>query len=133
MNKDKDMYLPAWVLGLGIMFFAAAIVCIVLAFTDSVSLLIGAAVFAGVGVAAVLCWKNQWVKMEDDDSFIYSTMFGNKKRYYFYEIKDLKRNADSLSLICEDGKIHIESCAIMTERFVDAVNSALARRFPENS
>lgn len=47
-------------------------------------------------------------------------------------IKGLKQNADSISLICEGGKIHIESCAIMTDRFIAAVNSILEKKDSEN-
>lgn len=132
MNKDKDMHLPAWVLGLGIFFLALALACVVLTFTVSAGFLIGAAGSAGLGVAAVLCWKNQWAVMVDHDSFEYSTMFGEKTLYYFADITELKRNSDSFSLFCGDGKIHIESCAILSDRFIDAVDAVLAKKSLKN-
>ena len=127
-NRDKDMYLPVWVLGLGVVFLVGALICLVLTFTASIFSLIGFVICMGFGTAAVLCWKNQWAIMVDQDSFVYSTMFGKKKQYHFSDIKELKPNSDSVSLVCEDGKIHIERCAIMSDRFITAIDSILEKK-----
>ena len=82
-HKDKDMYLPVWVLGLGIVFLVGALICMVLTFTISIFSLIGFVICMGFGIAAVLCWKNQWAIMGDNNSFVCSTMFRNKKQYLF--------------------------------------------------
>ncbi len=128
MSNKKDMHLPVWVLLLGIVFLLGAAVCAYYALTASVYAWLGVAACVGFGVAAVLCWANQWAVMVDDDSFVYSTMFGKKKQYRFSDIKDLKMNSDSYTLICEDGDIHIEHCAVMSDRFMNAVNSVLEKK-----
>lgn len=50
-----------------------------------------------------------------------------KKKHQFLEIRELKQNSDSLTLVLENGKVHIESCAIMSKRFVNAVDSILEK------
>ena len=114
--KEKDMHMPAWLCVLGCVLLAGALACLVLCFVVSVYALIGFALCLCLGVAAILCYKNQ---------FIYSTMFGNETKYYFSDIESLKQNADSMTLHLKNGKIHIESCAVISERFANAINSKL--------
>ena len=128
MNQyNKDMHLPIWVCGLGIVFLISAVVLFVLAILKSIFCLVGVVACLGFGCSAILFWKNQWIMMVDDNEFVYSTMFGKKTHYRFSQIKDLKQNADSSTMIFENGKVHIESCAIMSDRFVSAVNSVLEK------
>lgn len=127
-KKEKDVYLPVWVCWLGIAFLAAALVCFALAFAISVNWLLGFAFCLGLGIAAILCWKNQWVVMTDDHTFIYSTMFGRKTQHHMLELREYKQNSDSLTLILENGKVHIESCAIVSERFANAVDAVLEKK-----
>lgn len=78
-NGKKDMYLPAWVCWTGLFFIAMAIGWLIGAILSSnLLLVIGMIVCFGIGISAVLCWKNQWIQMLDTDSFVYSTMFGNE-------------------------------------------------------
>ncbi len=119
------MHMPAWLCVLGCILLAGALACLVLCFVVSVYALIGFALCLCLGVAAILCYKNQWVEMIDDNEFIYSTMFGNETKYYFSDIESLKQNADSMTLHLKNGKIHIESCAVISERFANAINSKL--------
>jgi len=123
--KEKDMHMPAWLCVLGCVLLAGALACLVLCFVVSVYTLIGFALCLCLGVAAILCYKNQWVEMIDDNEFIYSTMFGNETKYYFSDIESLKQSADSMTLHLKNGKIHIESCAVISERFANAINSKL--------
>lgn len=123
--KEKDMHMPAWLCVFGCVLSAGALACLVLCFVVSVYALIGFALCLCLGVAAILCYKNQWVEMIDDNEFIYSTMFGNETKYYFSDIESLKQNADSMTLHLKNGKIHIESCAVISERFANAINSKL--------
>lgn len=132
IKRDKDMYLPFWVCLLGIVFLIAACVCLGLTSSTSNYSLIGFVICLVIGVAAVLCWKNQCVKMIDDNTFIYTSMFGREHQYFFSEIRELKRNADSFTLILENGKVHIETCAIMSERFINAIDSVLEKLYNED-
>ena len=126
-QREKDMYLPSWVCVLGIVFLVAACVCLVLTFSTSVYSLIGFVICLAIGAAAVLCWKNQGATMIDDDTFLYTSMFGTDHSYRFSDIRKLKKNADSFTLILENGKVHIENCAILSERFFNAIDSVLER------
>ena len=126
-QRDKDLYLPFWVCILGLVFLLAACVCLVFKFTTSVYSLIGFVICLVLGISAILCWKNQSVKMIDDNNFVYTTMFGRENQYCFSDIRELKKNSDSFTLVLDNGKVHIESCAIMSERFINAVDSVLER------
>ena len=48
-------------------------------------------------------------------------MLGNKKSYRFADIQRLNKNNDSFTLIMKDGKVHIESCAVISSRFMKAL------------
>ena len=61
--KEKDMHMPAWLCVLGCVLLAGALACLVLCFVVSVYALIGFALCLCLGVAAILCYKNQWVEM----------------------------------------------------------------------
>ena len=130
MRNEKDVYLPGWVLGLGIFLLIAAVGCAVLSFTVSLYLLIGVVICLGLGAAAIFCWKNQWIQVVSDREFIYSTMFGRQSRHSFSEIKDLKLNSDSISLILEDQKLHIESAAVVSDRFGEIINKQFGEKSP---
>lgn len=127
IQRNKDMYLPFWVCILGFVFFIGACVYLVLTFSTSVYNLIGFVICLPLGVGAILCWKNQGIKVIDDNNFIYTTMFGRENHYCFSEIRVLKKNSDSFTLVLDNGKVHIESCAIMSERLINSVDSVLER------
>ncbi len=130
MENEKDVYLPAWVLGLGIFLLLAAVGCAVMSVTASMYFLIGVPVCLGLGVAAILCWKNQWIRVLNDREFLYSTMFGRQSRHSFSEIRELKLNSDSISLILDDQKVHIEASAVVSDRFGEIINKLFGEKSP---
>ena len=127
-DRNKDIYLPNWLLVFGILLIAAALVCTVLAFDISFMFLAIAVPGIALGAAALLCWENQGVTVTDDQTFLYRTMFGNVTEHRFCEIVALDTHAYSVALITESGKIHIENCAVVSERFSSAANAALRQR-----
>ena len=131
-QKNKDMYLPSWVCALGAVLLIASCVCLILCFLISLYLQIGFVVCFALGGAAILCWKNQGVNMIDDETFIYTTMFKREVQCRFSDIRELKENADSATLVLENNKVHIESCAILSDRFITAVKSALTSKCQEH-
>ena len=122
-----DMFLPAWLFVMGLLLsMFGAIVGIVFAVLQISTLMIAlAAVMVLLGVAAILCWKNQTIRMLPNDTFEYSTFLGNKIIYRFSDIKGLKKNTDSMTLFVAEGKVHIESIAILTDRLSDRINKQL--------
>ena len=122
-----DMFLPAWLFVMGLLLcIFGTIVGIVFAVLQISTLMIAlAAVMVLLGVAAILCWKNQTIRMLPNDTFEYSTFLGNKIIYRFSDIKGLKKNTDSMTLFVAEGKVHIESIAILTDRLSDRINKQL--------
>lgn len=124
-----DMFLPAWIFAMGLLFAAfGGILGTVLAILRlPVPLTLLAAALVLLGVAALLCWKNQTIRMLPNDTFMYSTFLGNKTIYRFDEIKGIKRGSDSITLFVGEGKVHIESAAIVTERLAVRINQQLGK------
>ena len=73
-------------------------------------------IFLFIFIGILLCSKNQRIYIISDEEFVYSTMFGKKKTYRFDQIIALRKNHDSLTLFVGDGKVHIESSAVMSDR-----------------
>ena len=124
-----DMFLPAWLFVMGLLLcIFGTIVGIVFAVLRISALMIAlAAVMVLLGVAALLCWKNQTIRMLPNDLFEYSTFLGKKTIYRFSDIKGLKKNTDSTTLFVADGKVHIELIAIVTDQLADRINKQLEK------
>lgn len=122
-----DMYMPDRLLAMSIVFFAGGLASIVLAIINSVNWVIGIVIGLILGAAALLCWKNQSIRIISDEQFTYTTMFGNTRTYYFSDIKDLRRNQDSMTLFVADDKVHIESMAVLSDRLIDRINTQLEK------
>ena len=121
-----DMYLPIWLLAFGmILLIGGGFLGILAIMFFSIGAGIGALVIGGTGITAILCWKNQTIRILSSDTFEYSTFFGNKTIYRFSDIKRLRQNRDSMTLFVSDGKVHMESCAIVTERLAKRINEQL--------
>ena len=123
-EKKADMYLPTWVLGTGIFFAVCAVAATIIAFViGNMAILLCDIPFLLIFVAAYLCWKNQKIRILDDLTFEYSTMFGNRKTYAFSQITQVKQNPDSYTDFADGDKIHIEACAVLSERLADKLKS----------
>ena len=122
-----DMFLPAWlfVMGLLLSMFGAIVGIVFAVLQISTLIIVLAAGMSLLGVAAILCWKNQTIRMLPNDTFEYSTFLGKKTIYRFGDIKGLKKNTDSMTLFVAEGKVHIESIAILTDRLSDRINKQL--------
>ncbi|MBE5815970.1 MAG: hypothetical protein E7320_12375 [Clostridiales bacterium] len=119
-----DMYLPARYLSMSLVLMAVGIIAAVFAVLVPEKLLaIAVAVFClGMGIAEFLCWKNQTIRVLTEDTFEYSTFLGNKKVYRFSDIVGFRRNKDSTTMFVADGKVHMESGAMLSERLIDRLN-----------
>lgn len=121
-----DMYLPERVLAIGIVLLALAIVMAVrLAVAFQIGLLVLTLALAALGLGAVLCWRNQTIRIVDDESFIYTTFLGHSREYHFSQITRMIRNRDSFTLMLGSDKVHIESGAILSDALIDRINQAL--------
>lgn len=124
-----DMFLPAWwfVMGLLSCMFGAIVGIVFAVLQISALMTVLAAVMVFLGVAVLLCWKNKTIRMLPNDTFEYSTFWGKKSIYRFNDIKGLKKNTDSVTLLVADGKVHIESIAIVTARLSNRINKQLEK------
>ena len=121
-----DMYLPAFLLGFGFFLDAMSVAFgVALVVTQKWGFAIPFVLLLALGVCAYLCWKNQKIVMIDDDYFEYTTMFGKTTRYAFSEIRSLRFNPDSITMFVGEGKVHIESMAIMTPRLFERIECAM--------
>lgn len=121
-----DMYLPERLLAMALVFLAGGTACVVFAVISHATWAIICAVLGiGMGVMALLCWKNQSIHIISDEQFTYTTMFGNTYTYSFSDIQGLQRNQDSMTLFVSGKKVHIESMAILSQQLVDRINQAL--------
>ena len=132
-GEPADMHLPSWILGLGaVLVVAAALLAIDAALGLFIALKIGSAGTAAIavaalvlGAAAVLCWRNQKIFIRSEETFEYRTFLGNSRTYRFDEIEGVKQNQDSMTLLVRGDKVHIESCAILSQQLIDRINGAL--------
>ena len=123
-----DMFLPLWLLAFAIIMLVAGVAVGIYAAVElSVGAVVGAVVCLGLGIMALLCWKNQSIVVLSDESFEYSTFLGNKKEYRFQDITGLKQNNDSMTLFVGNEKVHIESCALLTDRLIELINAQLEK------
>ena len=132
-----DMYLPGAMLGFAI-FLAVVAVALAAGFAALlvsgmllVPLLAVAAVFLALAALAFLCWKNQAVRIVDESSFEVTTFLGKTKRYFFSEITGAKENNDSYTIFVGKDKVHVESIAVVTERFFAVLSAAINQRTVE--
>lgn len=121
-----DMYLPEFVPALGLVLLSAALVMVCMEIASFRPALLAAALAAALlGAAALLCWRNQTIRIVGDDEFIYTTFLGHSRSYRFSQITGIKQSSDSSSLILGTEKVHIESCAVMSQALIERINQAL--------
>ncbi len=126
-NKPRaDMYLPDYVMGIGLVMFVIAIGFIVaFIFRHALWMMAVAAGSILIGIAALMCWKNQMIRILSDEKFEYTSFLGNKYTYRFDEITKIRKNSDSLTVFVRDKKVHIENCAIISNELIKALNKSI--------
>ncbi len=127
-NPRADMCLPVKVFALALVLLIAGAAAVVYAIVSaSVKAILISVLCLVLGVGALLCWKNQTIRILTDDKFEYTTFLGNKKEYRFSDITGKRKNNDSLTLFVGGGKVHIESSALMTEQLKQKLIEALSK------
>lgn len=121
-----DMYLPERALAMALVFLAGGTACgIYAAVTHAIAAIVFAVLGLGLGVALLLCWKNQTIRIISEEQFVYKTMFGREHTYNFADIQGLRPNKDSVTLFVAGEKVHMESMAVLSEALVRKLNMAL--------
>lgn len=121
-----DMYLPNRLLGMALIFLSGGAACAVYALaTYALWAILCGPLGIVLGVFALLCWRNQAIRVLSEEQFSYTTMFGVTTVYSFSDIQALYRNNDSMTLVVANKKVHMESMAIISDRLVALINRAL--------
>lgn len=121
-----DMFLPDWLLAFGMVLIVGGLgFGIFAAVTFNIIMLAIAVCALLLGVVAVMCWKNQTIRVISQEKFEYTTFLGHTKSFRFDEIRGLKQNSDSMTLYVGNDKVHIETCAVFTDRLADLLDQAL--------
>lgn len=127
-----DMFLPIKLLAFSVILVMAGIfIGVYGVLNSSVGALVGAAFALALGVCALLCWKNQTITVISDEEFEYSTFLGKKIVYRFSDIRLIRKNNDSMTVYVGNGKVHIESMAILSERLIERINKQLDSLYGE--
>ena len=128
-----DMFLPIKLLAFSVVLAMAGIFIGIYGILNaSVGAIIGAVFALALGVCALLCWKNQTITVISDEEFEYSTFLGKKIVYRFSDIRLIRKNNDSMTVYVGNGKVHIESMAILSERLIERINKQLDSLYGEN-
>lgn len=130
MKRDKDVYLPFFVCTFGLCLIAAGVYLIIAPESEASRTLgykYAIAISFILGLLAVVWWKNQWIKVINDREFIYSSLFGIRRIYRFDDIIKLKSVSSGkgypyMTIILNNGRVHIEGFAMVSDRFAEAVN-----------
>lgn len=121
-----DMFLPNFLKYFGSFLDVVAAAFLVATFITQIwGLIIGTLISGCLGVAAWLCWKNQTIKIISDEQFEYTTFLGKTTLYRFSDIKEVRINQDSWTLILTNGKVHIESMVCMSETLYNKIEAAI--------
>lgn len=134
-NGDEpraDMYLPGWILGMGIVLISGGVAVGIYGVAKAtVGALVCGVLALLLGILAVLCWRNQKIRVTSETTFEYTTFLGKTYEYQFSQIRGLRQNQDSMTMFVGDDKVHMEACAIISERLAEKINEQLARLYPE--
>ena len=127
-----DMFLPIKLLAFSVVLVMAGIAIGVYSFLNSsLGAAVGACIALALGVGALLCWKNQTITVLNDEEFEYCTFLGKKIVYRFSDIRLFRKNNDSMTMFVGNGKVHIESMAVLSERLIGLINKQLESLYGE--
>lgn len=128
-QEMADMYQSPRVLAIGVVVFLLGVgLGVFAAVTLHIVAAVGAVACIVLGIGAFMCWNNQKIFMITDELFCYRTFLGNDHEYRFSQIRKAVQNSDSITLVMENGKVHIESSAILSDRLADRIDRELEKR-----
>lgn len=116
------VHIPRWLFFFGMaVYIAGAAVCIAMLAVGKFFVAIPGFGCMLFGAAAMLCQLDQKVVPAGEGIYIYSTMFGKKKRFNISDFVSKKRNSDSLTLKFKNGKMHIDNLAVISDDFRESL------------
>ena len=134
--EKADMHLPTKLpaFGLALILFGFILVALFVISHALPALLIAIVVFL-ISPYAFLCYKFQRIHIISDEEFEYTNFLGKKTVFKFSDICGIKLNSDSQTILLTNGKVHIESMAILSDSLREKFNTELERVYKkeENS
>ncbi len=134
MKKEKDVHLKNHVLLIGLGFVLVGIIFGYLIYSKTPGEAYLAVIPVGIGISAILSWRNKWVRVISNHEFVYSNIFGIKRTYRFSDITKVERHINPggifysyINIHVDKEIIHIEGNAIVSKRFADRINAILGQ------
>lgn len=123
-----DMFLPKWILVSAILLCIISVLNLVLVILmEDWDLFYNVMTDIPIGIILFLCWRNQTIKILDEDTFRYTTFWGKKYIYQFSRIKRIRVGLAGITLVTPKGKpnIPIEGAARVTRPLAEKLNMQL--------
>lgn len=124
-----DLFMGRGMLVCLIIIFICALVLVVLgALTENWGEIILGAAYIPFTILLFLWWRNQSIKILDEDTFRYTNMFGKKSVHAFSRIRHIRVYITSISVLVGKRRIFIDGGALVTRPMADKLNDVLARQ-----
>ena len=123
-----DMFLPKWILASAILLCMISVLNLVLVLLmEDWDLFYNVMTDIPIGIILFLCWRNQTIKILDEDTFRYTTFWGKKYIYHFSRIKCIRVGLTGIALVTPKGKpnVPIEGAARVTRPLAEKLNMQL--------
>lgn len=121
-----DVYISSFLKVFGLLLIAGGIgIAVILFFCFNVWIIVGSVCCVLLGALALMCWRNQTIRIVSEEKFEYTTFWGNSYEYHFKDITAIKHNADATTIFVGKKKVHIESIAIVSDRFTKLLDKAI--------
>ena len=135
LKKDNDntpradVYISSFLLVFSLFLILIGIgLAIALIFYFNIWIIVAGICFILFGILAFICWRNQTIKVISEDKFEYTTFWGNSYEYRFNDITAVKHNTDSTTIFVGKKKVHIESIAVVSDRFSNLLNKVIKEK-----
>lgn len=124
-----DMFMGRAMLLCIIIIFLCALVLVVLgALMENWGEIILGGVYIVLSIPMFLWWRNQSIKILDEDTFRYTNMFGKKSIHSFSRIRHIRVYITSISLLVGRKRIFIDGGALVTRQMADKFNGILEQQ-----
>jgi len=124
-----DMFMPrAMLVCLILIFLCDALVLVLGILTENWAEVLLSCVYLPLGILWFLWWKNQSIKILDEDTFRYTNMFGKKSIHSFSRISHIQVYLSSISVLVGRKRIFIDGGARVTKPLAQRLNEVLEQQ-----
>lgn len=124
-----DMFMGSGMLICFIIIVVCALMLVVLgALMEDWGEVILGVVYLVFSIPLFLWWRNQSIKILDEETFCYTNMFGKKSVHSFSRIRRIRVYLSSISVLVGRKGIFIDGGALVTQPLADKFNEVLERQ-----